>query len=96
MLKTLLKAGKSYTVTTNNLSINTALEAGAKGVSIYALTADCFFKIGNGAQTATNNDCYLAQGERLDFDLTGIANPNIAFIISTTGTATVVRFNTLN
>lgn len=65
-------------------SVNTALTETARKITMYA-TVDTRFSIGSTAQIATSTSHFIAEGERLDFNLP--ATPNIAVIqVSSTGT----------
>lgn len=78
--KILLAPGTARQLTTSGTSANTALTAGIKAVSIYARTSDARFSIGNTSQTASSSSHFIASGERLDFDVSGYATPNIGII----------------
>ena len=78
--KILMAPGTARQLTTSGTSANTALTAGIKAVSIYARTSDARFSIGNTSQTASSSSHFIASGERLDFDVSGYATPNIGII----------------
>lgn len=76
----LLAAGTARQLAAGASSANTALTAGIRAVSIFARGGDVRFAIGNTSQTASGTSHYIASGERLDFDVAGLATPNIAVI----------------
>lgn len=53
------------TLAANSTSANVALTATCRRVLLTAHTADIYYKIGPGAQTATSSDHLLVQNERL-------------------------------
>lgn len=76
----LLSAGTARQLSAGASSANTALTAGIRAISIFARGGDVRFAIGNTSQTASGTSHYIASGERLDFDVAGLATPNIAVI----------------
>jgi hypothetical protein len=76
----LLAAGVSRQLAVTNTSANTALTGGIRAISILARGGDVRFAIGNTSQTASGTSHYIASGERLDFDVSGLSTPNIAVI----------------
>ena len=79
----LLAAGVARQLAAGAASANTALTAGIQAISIYARGGDVRFAIGNTSQTASSTSHYIASGERLDFDVSGLATPNIGVIRAT-------------
>lgn len=67
-------------------TVNTALTASCRRISIRAVGADIRFAIGTGAQTATATSHFIADGERLDLGVP--VEPNIAVLrnAATSGT----------
>jgi hypothetical protein len=82
----LLAAGVSRQLAVTSTSSNTVLTPGIRAISILArggtvgTEGDVRFLLGNVAQTATSSSHYIAPGERLDLDVSGLATPNIAVI----------------
>jgi hypothetical protein len=76
----LLAAGVSRQLAVTSTSANTALTGGIRAISILARGGDVRFAIGNTSQTASGTSHYIASGERLDFDVSGLSTPNIAVI----------------
>jgi hypothetical protein len=76
----LLAAGVARQLAVTNTSANTALTGGIRAISILARGGDVRFAIGNTSQTASGTSHYIASGERLDFDVSGLSTPNIAVI----------------
>jgi hypothetical protein len=68
--------GVARQCTAGSASANVVLTAGVTRVSVYARGADIRFAVGSGEQTASGTSHFIAQGERLDFDVP--ANANIA------------------
>ena len=78
--KILFAAGVARQLAAGASSANTALTAGIRAISILARGGDVRFAIGNTSQTASGTSHYIASGERLDFDVSGLSTPNIAVI----------------
>jgi hypothetical protein len=78
--KVLLAAGVARQLAAGSASANTALTTGIKAVSLLARGGDVRFLIGNASQTASSTSHYIASGERLDFDVSGLSTPNIGVI----------------
>jgi hypothetical protein len=76
----LLAAGVARQLAAGASSANTELTAGIRAISILARGGDVRFAIGNTSQTASGTSHYIASGERLDFDVSGLATPNLAVI----------------
>jgi hypothetical protein len=76
----LLAAGVARQLAAGASSANTALTAGIRAVSILARGGDIRFAIGDTSQTASSSTHYIASGERLDFDVSGLSTPNIGVI----------------
>jgi len=76
----LLAAGTARQLAAGASSANTALTAGIRAISIFARGGDIRFAIGNTSQTASGTSHYIASGERLDFDVSGLSTPNIGVI----------------
>ena len=95
-VKSLLSPGVARQLTTVVTTVNTTLTVGIRAVSIFSRTSDARFRIGTGAQTATATSHYIAAGERLDFDTSGLAAPAIAIIFGPAAVATVLEISELN
>ena len=78
--KILLAPGIARQLAAGASSANTTLSIGTKAISILARGGDIRFAIGNTSQTASGTSHYIASGERLDFDVSGLEPPNIAVI----------------
>jgi hypothetical protein len=76
----LLAPGTARQLAAGASSANTALTAGIRAISILARGGDIRFAIGNTSQTASSSTHYIASGERLDFDVSGLSTPNIGVI----------------
>jgi hypothetical protein len=72
-------------------SANTALTATISRISVRASTADIRFSIGGVAQTATATSHFIAQNERLDFQVPRNANIAIIRAGATDGTLEVTE-----
>ena len=94
-VKSLLAAGVSRALTTASSSVDTALTAGIKAVTIYARNSDAYFSIGNVTQTASSASVFIASGERLDFDVSGYATPHIGVIFGPSAAAAVLQITEL-
>jgi hypothetical protein len=95
-VKPLLAQGVGRTLTTTNASVNTALTAGIKAVSIYARNSDAYYSIGNSSQTASSTKGFIASGERIDLDVSGYATPNIAVIFGPSAAAAILMVTELS
>ena len=80
------------TLVTGASSAGVTLTGQCRRISVLAVTANCLFKIGQGAQTATASDHFLLAGERLILQIP--KNSSIAAIrhASTTGTLEITEF----
>lgn len=73
-----LRLTVARTVAANATSANVALTETCRRILLSAHGADCFIKVGPGAQTATSSDHLLFMGERLLLNVT--KNTNVAAI----------------
>lgn len=60
-----LRPTVARTVAANSTSANVALTESCRRILITAHSADIYYKVGPGAQTATSSDHLLIQNERL-------------------------------
>ena len=95
-VKILLTPGVGRVLTTTNTSVDTALTAGIKAISIYARNSDAYFAIGNTTQTASATTAFIASGERLDFNVSDFATPHIAVIYGPSAAAAVLHVTELS
>jgi len=70
--------GVARQITVDGTSVNTALTATCRRLSMRAVGADMRYAVGSSSQTATASSHFIAAGERLDIALP--ATPNIAVI----------------
>jgi hypothetical protein len=95
-VRVLLSAGVARQLSVTSSTQNQALTAGIRAISILARGGDVRFSIGNTAQTATGTSHYIASGERLDFDVAGLATPHIAVIHGPAATNCTLEVSELN
>lgn len=83
---TLSAMGVARQLTAGAASANTALTASCRRVSIRARNADVRFAVGTGAQTANaSTSHFIAQDERLDFDVPASAQIAVIRAAATDG-----------
>lgn len=97
-VRMLLGLGSAFTITSASATVPVphGLSPGIKGVTIVARNSDGFFGFADGANpSAVSVVHYIAAGERLDIDLSGMANPRIAVLYGPASAAAIFHISEL-